>query len=78
MGSEPVNKFRLVADEEYAKARLADAILSGEVTVNVSVVKIGDHDVRIVSCSLCRDVEMEVGDRNNLVLDKFIEAQLKT
>ena len=26
MGSEPVNKFRLVADEEYAKARLADAV----------------------------------------------------
>lgn len=78
MGSEPVNKFRLVTDEEYAKARLADAILSGEVTINVSVVKIGDHDVRIMSCSLCRDVEIEVDDHNTWVLDKFIEAQLKT
>jgi hypothetical protein len=75
--AETINKFRLVTDEEYAKAMLADAILSGEVTVNVSMMKIGGYDVKVMSCSLCRDIEIVVDGCEARVLDKFIEAQLK-
>lgn len=39
--SEPASKSRLIADKEYAKAMLADAILSGEVTVSVKAIRIG-------------------------------------
>lgn len=84
--SKTINGFRLVTDEDYAKARLADAILAGEVTISVSEVGTGALRRKVIATNLFNDMfnisdskwlVVDAQNSEKLILESFIKKMTK-